>query len=144
MRFLIACFLLILFVSCQDNVQKPSFLIGNWVRTNNSPGEMTYENWKSDFTGIGFTLKEKDTTFKEILSIVNENDSLYLKVEGVNKDATLFKITSISEIAMTAENPKHDFPTEIKYWLENDTLKAKVSNTEFGIDFSFVRLNKIN
>lgn len=138
MRFLIAYFLMLLFVSCQDNVQKPSFLIGDWVRTNNSPGEMTYENWKPDFTGIGYTLKEKDTTFKELLSIVNENDSLYLRVEGVNKDANLFKITSITENTFTAENPKHDFPTEIKYWLEGDTLKAKVSNADFSIDFRFV------
>ena len=98
---------------------------------------MTYKKWNSDFTGIGYTLKQKDRTFKEILSIVNRNDSLYLKVEGVNKETTLFKITSITGNTLTSENPKHDLPTEIKYWLVNDTLKLKISKKEFGIDFSF-------
>ncbi len=100
---------------------------------------MTYEKWKLDFTGIGYTLKEKDTTFKDILSIIHQGDSLYLKVEGINKDATVFKITSITENTFTAENPTHDFPKEIKYWLVNDTLKAKVSNKDFSIYFSFVK-----
>jgi hypothetical protein len=82
-------------------------------------------------------LKNNDTIFKEILSITSINDTLTLKVEGVNESATLFKITNQTDTSFVAENPTHDFPTKIKYWLENKQLKAHVSNKEFGIDFVF-------
>ena len=81
--------LFILFFSCYyvvKNAQKPNFLIGDWIRTNNKKGSVTYEFWKKDLTGLGFTLKSKDTTFKEVLSIVEVNDTLFLKVEGVNEN----------------------------------------------------------
>ena len=58
-------------------------------------------------------------------------------VEGVNPTPTLFKITSQTDTSFVAENPTHDFPTKIIYWLENKQLKAHVSNKEFGIDFVF-------
>ena len=133
-------FLLMPFLfSCitETKAKKPDFLLGNWIRTNDKPGSITYENWKSDFTGLGFTLKEKDTTFKEILSIVFINDTLTLRVEGVNQTPTLFKFTSQTDTSFVAENPTHDFPTKINYWLENKQLKAHVSNKEFGIEFVF-------
>lgn len=119
----------------------PTFLVGDWERLQEKEGKKTYEIWNSDFTGLGITLKEKDTVFKEILSIVTINDTLTLKVEGVNPTPTLFKITNQTDSSFVAENPTHDFPTKIEYWLENQQLKAKVSNKEFGIDFVFKRNN---
>ena len=108
---------------------------------NDKERNKTYEHWNKDFTGLGITLKNKDTVFKEILSIISINDSLTLKVEGVHKTVTLFKITNQTYTSFVAENPTHDFPTKIKYWLENKQLKAPVSNKEFGIDFVFKKSN---
>ncbi|NVK53276.1 MAG: hypothetical protein HWD85_10110 [Flavobacteriaceae bacterium] len=121
--------------------KQPDFLLGKWIRVNDKPDKVTYEIWNSDFTGLGITLKNKDTIFKEVLSIVSINDTLTLKVEGVNAVATLFKFTSQTDTSFVAENPGHDFPTKIEYWLENQQLKAKVSNKEFGIDFVFKKKN---
>jgi hypothetical protein len=143
MRVYIFLFCLIIISSCktENTIQKPSFIIGNWERINDAKGKKTYENWKTDFTGLGITMKDNDTVFKEILSIVYTNDTLTLKVEGVNETATLFKITHQTDTSFVAENPTHDFPTKIKYWLENKQLKAHVSNKDFGIDFVFKKRN---
>ena len=139
MRTIVLLVFLVLFSSCQTETtpQKPDFLLGKWIRTNDKPGNTTYEIWNNNFTGLGITLHEKDTTFKEVLSIVSINDTLTLQVEGVNETPTLFQFTSQTDTSFVAENPTHDFPTKIKYWLENKQLKAHVSNKEFGIEFIF-------
>ncbi|MDG1528589.1 MAG: DUF6265 family protein [Polaribacter sp.] len=144
MRSILFLVCLIFITSCNTKIKphKPNFLLGKWIRTNDKPGNTTYEIWNKNFTGLGITLKEKDTTFKEILSIVSINDTLTLKVEDVNATPTLFQFTSQTDTSFVAENPTHDFPTKIKYWLENKQLKAHVSNAEFGIDFTFKRLKK--
>ncbi|QMU65577.1 MAG: hypothetical protein GKR88_15665 [Flavobacteriaceae bacterium] len=113
--------------------------MGNWTRLNDKSGQKTYEKWNSDFTGIGYTLQEKDTVFKEILSIINKNDTLYLQVEGVNEKPTLFRFTSQTQISFTCENPKNEFPKKISYYMHSDTLKATVSNDDFTIDFVFIK-----
>ncbi|WP_341221074.1 hypothetical protein [Polaribacter atrinae] len=87
------CFLLL--VSCHQEKkepQKPTFLIGDWVRINDKEGSITYETWHTNLKGLGYTLKEKDTTFKEKLNIVTINDILFLKVEGVNKNETCLSL----------------------------------------------------
>ena len=135
----------IIFISCcttETKPKKPDFLLGKWIRTNDKLGNITYEIWNNNFTGLGITLKEKDTTFKEILSIVSINDTLTLKVEGVNETPTLFKFTSQTDTSFVAENPTHDFPTKIKYWLDNKSLKAYVSKKDFGIEFVFEKIKK--
>ena len=144
--FLFICSFLLI-ISCKtekEKEKKPSFLIGNWIRINDKVGSKTYENWNTNFTGLGYTLEEKDTTFKEIVSIVSVNDTLFLKVESVNETATLFKFTSQTDSSFTCENPKNEFPKKIKYYLENKQLKAVVSNDDFSIDFVFIRKNKVN
>lgn len=119
---------------------KPRFLEGKWKRVNDKPNQSTFEFWNNNLTGIGFTLQKKDTTFKEVLSIVPIQDTLFLKVVGVNENPTLFKFTSQTDHSFVCENPKNEFPKKIEYKLKNDTLKARVSNPDFGIDFIFVKM----
>ncbi|AUC85268.1 hypothetical protein CW731_08185 [Polaribacter sp. ALD11] len=138
----IFCFLLI--ISCNPidtKPQKPSFILGKWIRTNDKPGNKTYETWNNSFTGLGITLKEKDTIFKERLSIISINDTLNLKVEGANETPTLFKFTQQTDTSFVCENAKNEFPKKITYFLEDEKLKAIVSNSDFKIDFVFERLN---
>ncbi|TYP97975.1 hypothetical protein C7447_103142 [Tenacibaculum adriaticum] len=142
MRTLILFISVFIFLSCQTEKkhQKPNWLLGKWIRISDKPDKTTYEFWNEDFTGIGFTLKQKDTVFKEILSIILKNDSLYLQVTGVNENPTLFKFTQQTKNSFTCENNLNEFPKRINYFTQNDTLKAKVSNEEFTIDFSFIKL----
>ncbi len=143
MKLLLYTCCLLLMVSCQKEkkeIQKPSFLIGDWIRVNDKEGAVTYETWNSNLKGLGYTLKEKDTTFKEILSIITIKDTLFLKVESVNENPTLFKIKQQTDTSFVCENKKNEFPKMIKYYLENDQLKAIVATDEFKIEFIF---NKI-
>lgn len=131
-------------ISCQNQTnkrEKPSFLIGNWIRLNDKEGSKTYETWNTNFKGIGYTKQGQKTSFEEILSIVTIKDTLYLKVEGVNETATLFKFTQQTDTSFVCENPKNEFPKKIKYYLENEQLKAIVSADDFRIDFVFDRIN---
>ena len=142
MRFLFLFFLITVFFSCNSKPKttKPFFLIGSWERLNNKPNHLTYEMWHSDFKGIGYTLKDKDTVFKEILAIESINDTLFLKVTGVNELPTLFKFISQTDTSFTCENKQNKFPKKIAYWKHHKKLHAQVSNEDFKIDFSFKSL----
>ena len=144
MKLLLYTCCLLLMISCKNEkkeIQKPSFLIGDWIRVNDKEGAITYEVWNTNLKGLGYTLKEKDTTFKETLSIVTIKDTLFLKVEGVNENPTLFKFTQQTNTSFVCENKKNEFPKMIKYYLENDQLKAIVAADDFKIEFIFERYN---
>ena len=142
MRILPLFFTCMLLFSCQPEkkIRKPSWLFGKWERINNQADKNTYEFWNDDFSGIGFTLKEKDTLFKEVLHIVTKNDSLFFQVTGVNETPTLFAFTQQTDTSFTAENNHNEFPKTIRYWRENNQLKATVANDEFSIDFVFDKI----
>ncbi|WP_431164464.1 hypothetical protein [Tenacibaculum halocynthiae] len=141
MRFLFLFLCITLILSCKSNTLKPTFLIGKWQRINDKPNQITYENWNSNYKGSGFTLKKGDTIFKETLSIETINDTLYLKVTGVNKHPTLFKFIQQTDSSFVCENQLNDFPKKIRYWRNNTNLNALVSNDNFKIDFTFKKLN---
>jgi hypothetical protein len=135
---------LLLFIFCigmlscaKEELKKPDFILGYWNRVNNSQDKLTYEIWNPDFTGIGFTLQQSDTIFKEIMSIVELNDTLFLKVEGVNEKPTLFKFTEQTETSFTSENPENEFPKKIKYYMDGNQLKATISAGTDAVEFVF-------
>jgi len=143
MKLLLFICCLFLILSCsnlQKEIKQPSFLVGNWIRTNDKDSVTTYEKWQKDLTGIGFSLKEKDTIFFEKLDIINIKDTLFLKVTGVNANSTLFKFTEQTDTSFTCVNPKNEFPKKIKYYLEKNQLKATISNDKFNVDFIFDKL----
>ncbi len=142
MRTLTILSLIFLLISCNSKVksEKPKFLIGNWVRLNNAVNSTTFENWDKDFNGLGYTLKEQDTTFQEILKIERVNGKLNLKVIGVNENPTYFVFTNQTDTSFTCKNEKNEFPKKIKYWIDKEKLYAEVSNDNAKIDFIFKRL----
>ena len=141
--FLGAHFFKLLFVfACEHNVNFNTtmkcfkYSLGPW---DNKPITLTYFRYVlTKYLSIWLGCK---SFVCKILSIVSINDTLTLLVEGVNETPTLFKFTSQTDSSFVAENPAHDFPTKITYWLENKELKAHVSNSEFGIDFVFEKIN---
>ena len=121
--------------------KKPDFLIGNWKRLNDKPEHQTFETWNTNFTGLGYTMKGKETTFSEQLSIITLNDTLHLKVIGVNEKPTLFKFTNQTDTSFVCENPNNEFPKKITYLKDGNQLKAIISNPDFRIDFVFEKVN---
>lgn len=138
MKRLIPLLGLTLLLACGPvQIDKPDFILGNWTRLNDAVSKTTYEIWNSDFTGIGFTMQDKDTVFKEILSIVELDGKLVYKVEGVDEEPTLFKFTEQTKNSFRCENPENEFPKVIEYVLEDDQLKAVISAGKDSVEFFF-------
>lgn len=134
--FILTCILLF---SCQTEKksQKPAWLYGKWKRTNEKPTKTTFEFWNKDLTGIGYTLKETDTVFKETMSIVTLNNNLYLKIEGINENPTIFKFIKQTDTSFICVNKQNEFPKKIHYYIEKNQLKCIISNSDLSIDFIF-------
>ncbi|MCG1035917.1 DUF6265 family protein [Polaribacter sargassicola] len=143
MKLVLLIFCSFLIISCsnkKENIKQPDFLTGNWIRTNDKDSVKTYEIWQKNLTGIGFSLKGKDTIFFEKMDIVNIKDTLFLKVDGPNEEPTFFKFINQTDSSFVCVNTLNEFPKKIKYYKENNQLKAIISNDDFKIDFVFEKI----
>ncbi|MDR6300383.1 hypothetical protein [Mesonia maritima] len=129
------------FISCEN--QEPTFdwLVGNWQRINDKPSENTYENWQKvaaeNYKGIGFTLKNGDTIFKENLSLLKKNETWIFQVEGVNEEPVLFPIEVMEKNNFKARNNKNPFPKIIAYEFNGENLKARIADDNEEVLFVF-------
>ncbi|CAL2081828.1 conserved hypothetical protein [Tenacibaculum sp. 190524A05c] len=141
MRYLILLFAISICFSCKTEPKNPDFLIGKWKRINEDSTKTTHEVWNQDFSGMGYTLKDNDTVFKEILNIIDIKGKQYFQVTGVNQQPTLFVVTELTDKSIICKNDQNEFPKEISYWMEEGKLKAKVANEDFAIDFVFEKID---
>jgi len=134
---------ILLVCTCGKSKEETSldWMLGSWELTNNSQGTKTYESWtkksKDEYIGLGCTLKDKDTVFKESLSIIKINNIWNYKVVGVNDAPTLFKFISNTTNSFTCENPQNEFPKKISYSFDGEHLKAIISDSTNEIPFLF-------
>ena len=147
----------ILIVSCNQNknealekktveitIEQTSFdwLLGNWERLGEKDGKRTFEKWqkisKNEYSGIGFTMKDKDTVWQETMKLVATDGTWNLLVKAPSDPKpTLFKMTNHTDNEFTCENHEIEFPNKIKYWKNGEKLNALVSNPEMEIPFEF-------
>ncbi len=137
----------ILAISCQSEKNQkaqlsPDWLEGEWQRTNDQEGNETFESWEKisekEFSGVGFTLSEGDTIFKEYLRMV-KTDSLWVyEVTGVNEQPTNFWISQIDSASFEAGNEANEFPKLIRYEKSSDGIRAIISNDSMKIGYDFV------
>ena len=80
---------------------------------------------------------EKDTVFKEELTLQKVEDHWKLKVEGVHDDVVDFLITEINSTSFSTENKQNEFPKVITYKLKAEILKATIADDKNAIDFIF-------
>lgn len=121
-----------------------SWLEGRWERLNMKSGRSGYEEWKRDgdrWVGEGVSLREGVVSFREELVLQRADGVMcYSSLVPENAGWVHFKITSFTDTSFVAENPKHDFPTIIRYELvSQDTLKAVVGNGDKTIEYLFKR-----
>ncbi len=121
-----------------------SWLIGSWIRENDQEGRQTYEYWAqaadNTYAGLGYTIEQSDTIFKEILAIKPINDKWHLIVAGVNQDSTYFPIALNTSHSFTAINPDNPFPKDITYYQDGASLKVNISDDRDTIPFVFRRI----
>jgi len=113
------------FMKSWENLSKESDFREIWTKKNDS----TYS--AKSFVTVG-----KDTVFSEEVEVIERNDSLFynVAVKGQNSDKSVaFYMTKGNENEVVFENPKHDFPTKIKYTkITNDSIVATVSGMQNG------------
>ena len=130
--------------SPSNTIDQFSWLTGKWERTNGDSNSASYEVWdrKTDgLKGLGVTIQNSDTVFKEGLSIIKKDQNYFYVAEVAHNDRpTYFKITSISKDGFTCENPEHDFPKKIDYKIDRDTMTATISGNGKSIPFVFKKV----
>ncbi len=118
------------------------WLLGQWKRLKEEEGVETYETWKksspNNLAGHGFILKNADTVWQEKM-VLSKKDSIWtLDIETPgNNDLVQFRLVKNSSNSFTVENPMHDFPKEIKYWRDNDQLRALLMGDSMKLEYEF-------
>lgn len=142
---------IILSTSCcrpdaRESMLKLQQLEGVW---SSSEGVLFNEYWKikSDtlMTGLGYSLQENDTAFKEILKIyLNGNDVFYAAKVGKSDEFIKFKLKEAKRDRWIFENQAHDYPNIISYAIEEDVLVAATTNSNGNkkIEFKMKRKTK--
>jgi len=124
-----------------------SWLLGSWQRVNEKEGQQTYEHWekasKALYLGIGCTIKEGDTIWKENLALRKAGKNWNFEVKGKGESRpTVFVLTKIEKESFVCENPENEFPKVISYQKSTTGLSAIISGGGDDIAFEFIKLNK--
>lgn len=120
-----------------------AFLVGTW-RTAEVNGRWTTETWKA----AGDTMSGSSTTtvrdaaggervkFWETLSISGSPEGVVYHAAPMGRTpATAFRLVSSEGGRVVFENPEHDFPTRVIYWLEKDgRLHGRIEGRQNGAD----------
>lgn len=124
------------------------WLLGEWQRTNDSEGKLTFENWTkvndSIYTSHGFTMKGADTVWQEFafLSPTNSDWFFRVKMNKTDSSSTDFKVIEMGEDFFTCENQQNDFPKIIKYKKSGNNILAEISADTTKVDFVFEKKGK--
>ena len=98
----------------QGQLKSLQWLVGSWERTNLKAGIQANEQWNMDaaeLTGLGVTLRNRDTVFIEKMRIIERENNLYYVADvKENPEPVHFRFIKITETGFTCENPEHDFP----------------------------------
>ena len=157
MKYFISLLAILISLSCDDpnSTELPEnnnagdtlnldWLIGNWIRENDASDKMTYEHWiKSDeevYIGVGYTLQNNDTVFKEDMRLIKLNEIWNLEVSGINDKPTLFKFVELSKNKFVCENKENEFPKKIEYSIQENVITAIISDEKNEIIFIYKKL----
>jgi hypothetical protein len=122
------------------------WLLGKWERTNNRPGQITYETWTKEsdtkFISLGWTMRGKDTVVAEKVTLtIRGNDIYYIADVSDNTAAVSFKVIQRSSHNFVAANPEHDFPKQIAYTKnEGNMMTAVISGDGREIPYQFKKI----
>lgn len=126
-------------------IEKFDWLVGNWERTNEKPDRQTYESWQKinelEYRGIGFTLQQNDTIWKEDIRLIKLKNNWNFEVRGKDDSTpTIFKLVNIEKRKFICENQENEFPKKIEYAKEGDKIRAIISGGEMEIPFEFEQI----
>lgn len=104
------------------------WLLGCWQSEDGSEQEAWVEESDGSLLGFGVTVAGSRVTFYELLTITADADGVPVYTAHLAGQApTSFVLSALDGSSVTFSNPAHDFPQEIAYRLEGETLIATIS-----------------
>ena len=93
--------------------------------------------------GVGRTIRDGKMTAYEMIVLREQGDRLAYEAHPSGQASTTFLSTRISASELVFENPAHDFPQEVGYRRDGDSLLAWIRGTKNGqerrIEFPYTR-----
>ena len=117
-------------------LERLSWLAGSWVA--DSAGTRSEEHWMAPrgglMVGMNRLVSGGQARMFEFVRIRERGDTIvYLASPGGRSPATPFPMVEMGERRVTFENPAHDFPQRVLYWLgADDRLHARVEGKMNG------------
>ena len=126
--------------SARESMQDVQQLNGKW---SSSESVLFNEFWqiKSDtlLLGMGYSLQDNDTVFKEGLKIFYHDGHVFYGAKvGDSDQFTLFKLTEARKNSWVFENHEHDYPNIIIYEIDKDRLVAYTTNSNGNKKIEFI------
>jgi len=117
-------------------IERLAWLAGHWQGRN--ADVLMEELWLPPrgglLLGLHRDLPEASDAFFEYLRIETRPDGLYYVASPRGGKATAFRLTEMSARRVVFENPEHDFPQKISYWLDDagEVLHARIEGRPGG------------
>lgn len=128
------------FTACKHPSQtaKAEWFMGNWV--SHFPGADVYENWHRvndrELAGYSYTRQQGDSIPFETIRLLEDDQGLHYIVTGAGQpgdSSVRFTASIVSDTLLQFDNPKHDFPTRIRYRrVTTDSIYAEISGMQEG------------
>jgi len=144
-KILVGGLIIFILTSCyrpaaRESMQDLLQLNGKWT---SSESVLFNEYWhiKSDtlLLGLGFSLHENDTVFKEELKIFYLDGNVFYGAKvGESDQFILFKLTKAGKDSWIFENPEHDYPNIISYEIDGEHLFATTTNSNGNKKIEFI------
>jgi len=107
------------------------WLVGCWETTNGSAKEVWVKEPDGSMIGFGVAISDSSVEFYEILRIVvNQGGVLTYTAYPAGQSPTTFVATKSTAASIVFSNPRHDYPQEIAYRVEDTKLYATISALE--------------
>lgn len=136
-KLILMCLAMFAFVSPlhAQEIEKLSWMTGVW--TQKKEGETVQESWLGPsgkmMAAVNLTTSARRGTSFEFLRIAVTPTGLSYFGSPEGKTPVEFKLKELGDKRVVFENPAHDFPQRVMYWIEPDgAMKARIEGTVQG------------
>ncbi|GEM_PF-785313 len=111
--------------------EKPNldFMLGTWFIAEMNMFE-TWEKNGDGYSGRAYFKQGEEEKLFETFEVKEEEGVWYYITDVIGQGATRFALTETGANKATFENPEHDMPNKISYWMEGGTRKVQLSGKE--------------